>query len=155
MQIASAKNELCCICSNIQRAQILYVYSMLFLTRLLSVLSSWHPPVRRASHLREEQGESATLCPRSWWIYQMTKRVADSSGDDFSREPTFPSAVSSLMTAVFITHWRLSASLLLLSSVQLLRIWSHFTAGSNIGAVSITSMHIMWNVNFNRGLKKL
>lgn len=31
----------------------------------LCVLCSQHPPLRRASRLREEQGESATLCPRS------------------------------------------------------------------------------------------
>lgn len=40
--------------------------------------SSWHPPLRCAPDLREEQGESVTLSPRSWWMYLMTNWVSAS-----------------------------------------------------------------------------
>lgn len=53
------------------------------------------------------------------------------------------------MTAVLVRHWRHSASLLLLSSAQLMRIWSHSTVGSNKGGpVIIMLVHIMRNGSY-------
>lgn len=120
----------------------LYVYySMLFDWNVLSRCSPADILLFAVPPIYEKNKVSRILGPRAWWVNLIAKES----------QPRPSTMMTSLfgehaqqqwahwVTAVFIRHYRHSASLLCLLTVQLLRIWRDPTVGSDEDTLSSSS----------------